>query len=197
MATTVAPTAPPDGQVTQAVESGFDVLERQHSDITTLFERIRDPNANRSAALAEAIKQMATHIAVERSYLYPMVKNSRIATARLARELLADYRRMEKLLSMADRRKVNSPDMPELVTELMDAFEDHQKRCTHTLMPAMQQQVPDTELHRLGVNMRAAEKMILSHPHPYLLLLGGPIYQWTTRLASKWDQLRDTTVRNR
>ena len=44
--------------------------------------------------------------------------------------------------------------------------------------------------------MGGAEKVILSHPHPHLLAL-GPVYHWTTRLASAWDGVRDRTVRNR
>lgn len=198
MSTTAAtPTVAPGGSKVEPGESGFEVLERQHSDIRRLFEQIRDPAADRRGALIEAIKQMATHIAVERAYLYPLVRSHQVASPRLGRELLSDYRRMAKLLAMADRRKFNSPDMPDLITELLDVFEDHEKRCSGTLMPALQRQVGDGQLKGLGTRMQGAEKVILSHPHPYLLLLGGPIYQWTTRAASRWDHLRDRTVRLR
>lgn len=178
-------------------ETGLDILERQHTDIAELFDRVHDPEGDRSKALAEAVKQIATHVAVERTYLYPLLKQRRLGSARLGRELLADYRRMEKLLVMVDRRKLNSPDMPELIAELGEVFDEHHKRCSTMLMPAMQRQLSPTTLEEVGAKMLGAESMILSHPHPYLLLMGGPIYQWTTRLASKWDRMRDRTVRNR
>lgn len=178
-------------------ETGFEILERQHKNIAELFDRVHDPEADRSSALAETIKQIATHIAVERTYLYPLVKQRRLGSTRLGRELLADYRRMEKLLVLVDRRKLNSPDMPELITELTEVFDVHHKRCSAMLMPAMERQLRPARLQELGAKMLGAESMILSHPHPYLLLLGGPIYQWITRLASKWDRMRDRTVRNR
>lgn len=184
-------------EVIVVAETGFEILERQHRDIAELFDRVHDPEADRSRALAEAIKQIATHVAVERTYLYPLLKQRRLGSARLGRELLADYKRMEKLLVMVDRRKLNSPDMPELISELAEVFDEHHKRCSTMLMPAMERQLSPAELERVGARMLGAENMILSHPHPYLLLLGGPVYQWTTRLASKWDRVRDRTVRNR
>lgn len=178
-------------------ETAFDLLEREHEGIRAVFGRIRDPDADRGAALADAITRMATHVAVERSYIYPLVKRRQVGSPRLGRALLWDYKRMEKLLAMADRRKSNSPDMPELVTELMDVFQHHQSHCSAELMAALQEQLGQDELQRLGTEMRGAENVILSHPHPYLLRLGGPIYRQTTRVASGWDRLRDRTVRNR
>lgn len=178
-------------------ETGFEILERQHQLIAELFDQVHDPDGDRSRALAETIKQIATHVAVERTYLYPLLKQRRFGSTRLGRELLADYRRMEKLLVMIDRRKLNSPDMPELISELTEVFEEHHKRCSTMLMPAMERQLSRVTLEEVGAKMAGAENMILSHPHPYLLLLGGPIYQWTTRLASRWDRMRDRTVRNR
>jgi hypothetical protein len=60
----------------------------------------------------------------------------------------------------------------------------------------MRDQLGSAELEELGVKMRSAENVILSHPHPHLLAL-GPVYHWTTRIASSLDRVRDRTVRNR
>jgi CRISPR/Cas system CSM-associated protein Csm2 small subunit len=178
-------------------ENAFEILEREHTSISELFDQIRDPNADRHKALTEAIAHIATHVAVERSYLYPLVNRKQIGSRRLGRELLSDYKRMQKLLAYADRRKWNSPDLPDLMDELIDVFEDHRIRCVNVLMPALQKELEVADMETLGAKMAAAESIILSHPHPYLLLLGGPIYQWTTRVASRWDRMRDRTVRNR
>ena len=177
-------------------ETAVDVLEREHHDLGALFDRVHDPEADRAAALLEVVKQVATHVAVERTFLYPLVKRRSLGSAGLASELRQDYKRMEHLLVLTERRKVNSPDMPEIVTELLDVFEAHQDRCTRALIPTMRQQLGQTELDDLGQKMQGAENVILSHPHPHLLALGA-IYPLTTRIASAWDRMRDRTVRNR
>jgi hypothetical protein len=177
-------------------ESALDVLVREHQDLRELFARVRDPEADRAAAWLEVVKQVTTHVAVERSFLYPLLKRRRLDLGPLAHDLRQDYRRMEHLLVLTERRKINSPDMPDLVTELLDVFEAHQARCEADLLPAMQDHLSPDELDELGAKMRGAENVILSHPHPHLLAL-GPVYRGTTRLASAWDRTRDRTVRNR
>jgi hypothetical protein len=177
-------------------ENALDVLVREHEDIRQLFIRVRDPEADRVAAWLEVVKQVATHVAVERTFLYPLVKPRRLGTTPLSDQLRYDYARMEHLLVLTERRKVNSPDMPELATELLDVFEAHEKRCAADLIPTLRAHVDGSKLDQLGAKMTAAEKVILSHPHPHLLAL-GPVYRWTTRLASAWDATRDRTVRNR
>jgi hypothetical protein len=102
---------------------------------------------------------------------------------------------MEHLLVLSERRKVNSPDMPAIVSQLLDVFGAHEERCA-LLLPALQSELSEPELEELGAKMQGAENVILSHPHPHLLAL-GPVYQWTTRFASRWDRVRDRTVRNR
>jgi hypothetical protein len=177
-------------------ESAVDVLTREHEDLRECFVGVRDPDADRAAAWLETVKQVTTHVAVERTFLYPLVKKRRLGSDHLAEELRRDYKRMEHLLVLSERRKINSPDMPDLVTELLDVFEAHQDRCARVLVPAMRDQLSAAELDELGAKMRGAENVILSHPHPHLLAL-GPVYQWTTRMASSWDRVRDRTVRNR
>ena len=97
---------------------------------------------------------------------------------------------------LTERRKVNSPDMPELVGKLLDVFEEHLARCESQLVPALSQALGADELDELGAKMRAAESVIVSHPHPHLLAL-GPAYRLTTRIASRWDRTRDRLVRDR
>jgi hypothetical protein len=55
----------------------------------------------------------------------------------------------------------------------------------------------DSDRAALGQKMDGAKKVIVSHPHPFLLRLGGPLYGRTTRLASRCDSWRERTVRNR
>lgn len=177
-------------------ESALDVLAREHRDLEEHFERIRDSTSNRPVVWLETVKLMSAHVAVERSFLYPVVRRQRIGSAHLADLLRHEYRSMEHLVVLTERRKINSPDMPELVTKLLEVFEEHLGRCENELIPALRQALAPDYLDELGAKMRAAESVIVSHPHPHLLAL-GPLYRLTTRLASQWDRKRDRLVRNR
>ncbi len=177
-------------------ESALDVLEGEHDKLRELFVQVRDPARDRVKVWLEIVKQTTIHVAVERSFIYPLVKSGKLGSHDLAAQLLGEYKRMEHLLVLTERRKINSPDMPELVTALLDAFEAHRERCENVLVPAMRDRLTQDELDELGHKMRAAGNIILSHPHPHLLAL-GPVYQWTTRIASAWDRRRDRWVQNR
>lgn len=177
-------------------ESALDVLAREHRDLQEHFAQARDPDADRRAAWLETVKLMSAHVAVERSFIYPLVKRRRLGSTHLADLLRYDYRSMEHLVVLTERRKINSPDMPELVTKLLDVFEEHLVRCENELIPALRGGLGGDQLDELGAKMRAAESVIVSHPHPHLLAL-GPLYRLTTRIASWWDRNRDRLVRNR
>jgi hypothetical protein len=117
-------------------ESAVDVLAREHRDLQEHFRRVRDPDTNRPAVWLETVKLISAHVAVERSFVYPVVKRQRLGSAHLADLLQHDYRSMEHLVVLTERRKINSPDMPELVTKLLDVFEEHMARCERELIPA-------------------------------------------------------------
>jgi hypothetical protein len=97
---------------------------------------------------------------------------------------------------LAERRKANSPDMPNLVTEMMDLTEEHIARTQQVLIPGLEHALTAEERADLGSQIDRADTVITTHPHPHLLSL-GPISRWTTRLAARFDRLRDRTVDNR
>jgi len=177
-------------------ESAFAVLAREHRDLQDHFERIRDPEGDRAAVWLETVGLLSAHIAVERSFVYPVVKRHWLGGADLANLLRHEYRSMEHLVVLTERRKINSPDMPDLITKLIDVFEEHLVRCEGDLALALQTALTPDQLDELGARMAAAESVIVSHPHPHLLST-GPLYRVTTRLASHWDHGRDRIVRNR
>jgi hypothetical protein len=177
-------------------ESALDVLAREHEDLKKLFVQVQDPTVDRASVWLEIVNLMATHVAVERSFLFPLVKRHKLGGPALASQLRHDYGHMEHLLVLTERRKINSPDMPDLVTQLIDLFQSHLGLCENTLVPALSEALDEEHLDELGAKMRGAESVIISHPHPHLLAL-GPLYRLTTRMASAWDRTRDRTVRNR
>lgn len=179
-----------------------DVLDEQHRHIADLFEQVGSPDADRPAVLSRLLKDLAAHIAVERAIVEPVVKHQ-VDDERsdaedgpgLAEHLMSDYDRMERLMVLIERRKSNSPDVPDLVTELMDITAEHHRRADDQLIPALQEALTPEEQQDLGNEMGEARAMTTSHPHPHLLTL-GKISDKLVAVLSRWDRMRDRTVSN-
>jgi hypothetical protein len=101
------------------------VLERDHDGISELFERVRGPDEDRAGVLRVLVERLAAHLAVERSMVLPELRKSQAGDSALEKRLKDDYHVIEHNLLLIERRNASSPDMPELVTEVRDAFVAH------------------------------------------------------------------------
>ena len=178
-----------------AEDRALGVLDFEHEGIAQLFDQVSDPGADRIEILFDITRRLAAHISVEQSVFLPVVRDREITGPGAAGRLEGDYHELQRLLVLIERRKVNSPDIPQLVTELKDVFEDHLRRFQEVREAAVHQCSAE-ELDDLRRRMDNADETILSHPHPHLLSL-GPLSRLTTRLAGRVDRMRDRTVRNR
>ena len=163
--------------------SVVDVLQGQHDRLAELFDQVADPNEDRPARLRELLREMAAHVAAER----------RIAPD--TEGLAPEYRRLEELMILIERRKFNSPDVPDLVTELKSASETHARTAEVVLFPDLKAR-PLEEQVKLGQEADAEVTAMSSHPHPHLnsnKLVAATL----GRAAVKWDEMRDRTVNNR
>lgn len=170
-----------------------DVLERQHARIAALFDQVSRPDADRPKVLRSLIRELAAHVASERAEVYPQVKSRRIGGESLAARLQGDYDEIDRLMVLIERRKFNSPDVPDLVTALEDAFDAHRDRCRSQLEPALRAVLGPEEMATLGERMSNADQMVISHPHPHFLSL-GPVSARLTAFLARFDRWRDKTV---
>lgn len=178
-----------------AEDRALGVLDFEHEGIAQLFGQVSDPDADRTEVLFDITRRLAAHISVEQSMFLPVARDPEIGGRETAELLERDYHELQRLLVLIERRKVNSPDIPQMVTELKDVFEDHVERF-EAVREAAAQHCSAEELDDLRQRMENADETILSHPHPHLLSL-GPLSRLTTRLAGRVDRMRDRTVRNR
>jgi hypothetical protein len=176
-----------------AGQGALGVLDREHAGIDELFEKVSSPEENRGQVLNELVQRIATHIAVERGVFYPVVTEKELGGPEAVQTLERDYKEMERLLVLIERRKINSPDMPDLVTDLKTAFEEHRRQFTENISPASEELLSPDERAELEEKMNSAADVIVTHPHPHMLSL-GPVSRLTTRLAVVFDRLRDRTV---
>lgn len=173
-----------------------DYLRSHHGELESVIDSVSDPAADRRQALTDLTQRMAAHISVERSVLSPELKKRDSEGKRLAKRLAHDGRQIGRELVLIERRKANSPDLPELVDNLIELYRRHVRHFEDKVFPRLAGEMSRGELEDLVERMRSAEGVILSHPHPHLLSL-GPISRITTRIASRIDRARDRTVTNR
>lgn len=174
--------------------SVVDVLEDQHRRVAELFDRVSSPDEDRPAVLHAILRELAAHVAAERAVVRPVVDKRGIGED-LAGRLAEDYDRMEKLMVLIERRKFNSPDIPELVADLKATVEEHDERARRELLPGLGR-LSMEEQADLGEKVAGGDAIVTSHPHPHLLSL-GPVSDVLTRLAQMWDRARDRTATNR
>lgn len=185
-----------DGKNSVMAADVVDILERDHTEIRTLFEDVRRPDSDHRTVMRDIIQRSAAHVAVERNVLYPAIKHRLGDDEQLTDRLLADFHDVERLLVLIERRKTNSPDMPGLVTKLMDVMDAHAQAADASLFPAIRSRLDTGEREHLGEQVSFDESVVLSHPHPHLLSL-GPLNRLLLPLAAAFDRLRDRMVSNR
>jgi hypothetical protein len=173
-------------------ETAVEVLERDHDGISELFERVRGPDEDRAGVLRVLVERLAAHLAVDRSMVLPEARKAQACDSAPAKRLKDDYHVIEHNLVLIERRKASSPDMPELVTEVRDAFVAHIDRfdrCQKQLYPDLERCLDKTQMEDLGERLRTADDVAIAHAHPHLLSL-GPASRVMTRIAGGLDRMR-------
>jgi Hemerythrin HHE cation binding domain len=158
-------------------------LAGRHNELREQFDRVSDPDGDRSEALGRLTQLVAAHISSEQSLVVPLLKRQGIGDRRLVRRLKSEYRRMGRLALRIERRKANSPDLPALVTGLQDIFQRHVRRFELYIDPKLDGRANADQLEQIEKKMESAESTIMSHPHAHLISL-GPLSRLTTRLAA-------------
>ena len=174
-------------------ENAIEVIVDEHSELQTLFERVSSPDEDRPAVLKQLVLTLSAHVSMEKQLLVPALKRRINDGADLAEQLTKYHDEVERVLVLLDRRKVNSPDVPDLVTELLHLTEGHVANAEAALIPALQAGLTSEELTDLGAAMVSDERQLLTHPHPHLPD-SGPIAKASRWAASLVDRGRDRSA---
>jgi hypothetical protein len=170
-----------------------EVLVAGHAELDDLFERVSGLNEDRALILKQLISKLSTHIAMEKQHVVPVLRD-RVASDDGTAERLSDYHdAVARLVVLVERRKVNSPDMPELVTEILTLTRDHIADTDATVFPALRRACTPGQLDQLGQKMDSDEQNLLTHPHPHLPG-SGPIAGLARKVVSAIDRKRDHTA---
>ncbi|MGI8776087.1 MAG: hemerythrin domain-containing protein [Acidimicrobiales bacterium] len=170
--------------------NAIEVLASEQGELRRLFERVSSPDDDRPRVLKELMQALVNHLAMEKEMLVPVLKGRAVDGHAIADQLTAQHDRLERTLTLLERRKVNSPDVPGLVTELLDINDEHAHTVETAIAPALRAALGPEELDELGNRMESDERSMLTRAHP-LLPDSGPIATATRRVAEIVDRIRD------
>jgi hemerythrin-like domain-containing protein len=166
------------------------VLDQEHRELQDLFRRVSRPDEDRSAVLKTLMQTLAAHVAMEKQIVLPALRKGGDVGEAAAGALSEQHRDIERILTLLERRKVNSPDVPGLVTELLDDTNRHIGVTDDKVLPALRSLLSDPEREELGGRMNSDERQLLTHAHPHLPTT-GPLADITRKVAETVDGLRD------
>jgi hemerythrin-like domain-containing protein len=175
-------------------DDAITVLTHEHQQLEELFERVSRPDEDRREVLKELMQLIAAHVAVEKQMVVPLVKDRiPIREGDLAEELKDTHNRIERILTLLERRKVNSPDVPDLVNEMLQVTEQHIAHANEALFPALRQALRVDELDDLGQRLISNERRRLTHPHP-VAHDSGPVASVMHKANEAIDAIRDRSA---
>jgi Hemerythrin HHE cation binding domain len=169
------------------------VLSEDHAALQALFTRVSQPDEDRPAVLGQLLRSLSGHVAAEKQLVVPVLAHHSDDGKSLAHQLSHDHDAIEKLVVLIERRKVNSPDVPDFVNELLDITERHTRQADEQLFPFLRGHLSEAELADLGEAMRSDELQLTSHPHPHLPDT-GPLAKVTRKAAALFDRGRDSST---
>jgi hypothetical protein len=173
--------------------SAIEVLKDEHNRLQTLFARVSGVDEDRREILKQLMQALSVHVGMEKQLLVRVV-NERVTDGNALAEQLCDYHnKAGRIMTLLDRRKVNSPDVPDLVTELLELTDGHIAEANRALFPALRVALSAGALAELGAAMGSDERHILTHPHPDLPT-SGPFATISRWAASLVDRGRDNST---
>jgi hemerythrin-like domain-containing protein len=167
-----------------------EILQGEHRELQSLFSRVSSPDENRPEILKRLMQLTAIHLDLEKQMLLPVIRIRVDDGAAIADRLRDEHRRIEKLLTTLDRRKVNSPDVPDLVTKMLHFNDRHISESDSVVLPGLRFALSAEELDKLGDKMISDERRHLTHPHTSLPD-SGPLSSLTRKIAEFVDRMRD------
>jgi hemerythrin-like domain-containing protein len=174
-------------------DNAITVLSEDHSALRDLFVRVSQPDEDRPAVLEELVRSLSGHVSAEKQLVMPVLRSQHDDGEVLAEQLGQDHDAIEKLVILVERRKVNSPDIPDLVNELLNVIERHTRQADEQLLPFLRNRLSKAELVELGAALRSDELQLMTHPHPHLPD-SGPLATVTRKAAALIDRGRDSST---
>lgn len=166
------------------------LLTTDHRSVERLFADFEaaDPGA-RQPIVADIIKELSIHAAIEEAYLYGVVRSEIDGGERLVEDSEKEHQRVKEMLARLDRLydKAHTVEVAELVKRLEEQVAHHVREEEDVMFAALERDLPRTRLKQIGRELRDAKQTAPTRPHPNQ----PPATELTGRVNAAVDHVRD------
>jgi hemerythrin superfamily protein len=169
------------------------VLLTQHARIRELFNEVHgEQGEHRKQAFDELRALLAVHETAEEMIVRPVSKD--VAGAGVADARNQEEEAANRVLADLEKMDVSAPEFDTRFAVLERAVLEHADREEAEEFPAVHAARSEEQLQQMGKQLRAAERIAPTHPHP--MAAGSPTAQWAVGpFASIVDRVRDALKR--
>ena len=147
----------------------IELLTQDHRRVETLFADFeRDKGDRRADILADLIRELSIHIAIEEAYVYPTVRLEARRGDTLIDEAEREHQRIEEVLARLDGKleKAHTKDVADQVGTLKKYVMHHVPEEEREVFPALAERVSKTQLEEIGRRLRHGKETAPTRPHP-------------------------------
>ena len=149
--------------------NAIELLTRDHRAVEELLDAFEtaEPDERREP-LAEIIRELSIHAAIEEAHLYPLVAEEVEGGPALVEEANEEHQRVKEVLARLDGKldKAHTKEVEEIVNRLKRDLEHHVKEEETEVFPKLEKAVTKTRLDEVGRQLRAAKDSAPTRPHP-------------------------------
>jgi hemerythrin superfamily protein len=171
--------------------NAVDLITKDHRAVEKLFASFENTESGdrREQILAEIIRELSIHAAMEEAHLYPLVAESIEGGDALVEESEKEHQKVKEILGRLDGKldKALTKVVAEMVARLQRNVEHHVEEEEGELLPRLQEAVAKTRLEELGREMAKAKESMPTRPHPNQ----PPATELTGKANAALDKARD------
>ena len=171
----------------------IELLTTDHRAVESLFADFEsDPGEGRASILADIIRELSIHSAIEEAYLYPHIRREAEKGEEYVAESEREHQGIKESLGRLDSKidKAHTQEVADHVATLQRKVMHHVGEEENEVFPAFAQAATKQELTELGRELREAKDSAPTRPHP-----GQPaasaLTSWANGLV---DRVRDSAA---
>jgi iron-sulfur cluster repair protein YtfE (RIC family) len=171
--------------------NAVDLITKDHRAVEKLFAAFEatDSGDRREQVLADIIRELSIHAAIEEAHLYPLIGESVEGGEALVEEAEKEHQKVKEILGRLDGKldKAHTKEVAEMVARLQREVEHHVQEEEGEVLPQLQEAVAKTRLDEVGREMAEAKGSMPTRPHPNQ----PPATELTGKANAALDKARD------
>lgn len=171
--------------------NAVDLITKDHRTVEKLFADFEstEEGDRREGILAQIIRELSIHAAIEEAHLYPLVSESVEDGQALVVESEKEHQKVKELLAHLDGEvdKAHTKGVAEMVARLQRDVEHHVEEEEGEVLPKLEEAVSKTQLDEVGREMARAKDSMPTRPHPNQ----PPATELTGKANAALDKARD------